>query len=119
MKVSNIGICEFCDGFSGSYENNFSYDGKKALYDYFEQYEDEIGDEIEFDPIAICCEYSEYDTAWDAMEQYQPNDMPVEGEDGDDLLETQEKNEAEALRWLQDKTQVIEVKNGGIIILQF
>jgi hypothetical protein len=52
------------------------------------------------------------------MEQYQPEDMPVEGEEGDDLVEIQEKNEAEALRWLQDNTQVIEF-DGGIIVQEF
>tara|TARA_R100000234_G_C4856630_1_gene117425 strand:- start:7 stop:309 length:303 start_codon:yes stop_codon:yes gene_type:complete len=38
----------------------FSYNGLKALYDYLEQLEDEIGEEIELDVIALCCEYAEY-----------------------------------------------------------
>lgn len=39
--------------------NCFSYEGLGVLFDYFEQYEDDTGEQIEFDPIAICCEYSE------------------------------------------------------------
>lgn len=39
--------------------NNFSYEGQGVLFDYFEQYEDDTGEQIEFDPIAICCEYAE------------------------------------------------------------
>ena len=39
--------------------DNFSYEGLGVLFDYFEQYEDDTGEQIEFDPIAICCEYSE------------------------------------------------------------
>jgi len=39
--------------------DNFSYEGQGVLFDYFEQYEDDTGEEIEFDPIAICCEYTE------------------------------------------------------------
>ena len=40
--------------------NNFSYAGLGALFDYFEQYEEDTGKEIELDVIAICCEFSEY-----------------------------------------------------------
>jgi len=34
----------------------FSYDGLNALFDFYEVLEDETGEQIEFDPIAICCE---------------------------------------------------------------
>jgi hypothetical protein len=40
--------------------DNFSYPGLLALWEYFEEYEDSTGEEIELDVIAICCEYSEY-----------------------------------------------------------
>ena len=39
--------------------DNFSYEGQGVLFDYFEQLEDDLGEQIEFDPIAICCEYAE------------------------------------------------------------
>ena len=39
----------------------FSYDGASALFDYFEQYENDCTTEIEFDPIAFRCEFSEYE----------------------------------------------------------
>ena len=104
---------------SDSYRNNFTYNGLEALYDYLEQLSEDIGQEIEFDMIALCCEYSEYKSAWEAMEQYQPEDMPtVENSEGMDLVEIQEVSEALALEWLEEKTQVIEF-NGGIIISQF
>ena len=45
---------------SDNYRNNFSYDGLGALFDYIEELEHDIGEDIEFDPIALCCEYSEY-----------------------------------------------------------
>ena len=53
------------------------------------------------------------------MQEYQPEDMPIEGEPGDDLVEIQEKNETEALKWLEERTQVILVEGGKIIIQQF
>lgn len=41
--------------------DNFSYEGQGILFDWFEQYEDDTGEQIEFDPIAICCDYIEAD----------------------------------------------------------
>ena len=53
---------EFIDRFRQSEErkNHFSYDGLIALYDYFEELEDSIDEELQFDMISICCEYTEY-----------------------------------------------------------
>ena len=36
--IKTIGFCEFCDSFSDTYKNNFSYEGKRALFDYLENY---------------------------------------------------------------------------------
>ena len=57
-------------------KDNFSYDGRAALFCHFEQVEDDCGIEIDFDPIAIRCEYTEYanlDEFWQDYnsEQYQ------------------------------------------------
>jgi len=126
IMVQQVNWYTFSDWFqkSDTYKNNFTYAGLKALFDYLEQYEEDTGEPIEFDPIALCCEFSEYKSAWDAMEQYQPEDMPTEGEEGDDLVEIQEKNEAEALRWLEERTTVIPFDDNtldgrGIIISNF
>lgn len=100
--------------------DNFSRAGRYALYDYLVDAETDMGSdgEYELDVIELCCTFSEYPSAYDAMEQYQPGDMPVEGEDGDDLLEIAAKNEQAALEWLRDRTQVITF-DGGVIIQQF
>jgi hypothetical protein len=34
-------------------EQGFSYEGTKALFEYFEQYEQDTGEEMEFDPVAF------------------------------------------------------------------
>ena len=39
--------------------NGFSYDGLLTLYDYLEELEEEIGEELEFDVIALHCQYEE------------------------------------------------------------
>jgi len=58
----DINFNDFVDSFSESYKDNFSYDGKKALYEYLLNYEEETDTEIELDPIRLCCEYTEYNT---------------------------------------------------------
>ncbi len=35
--------------------DNFSYEGLGVLFDYLE----EMGDDLEFDPIGICCDFSQ------------------------------------------------------------
>jgi len=55
---------------SDNYRNNFSYDGLGALFDYIEELENDIGKDIEFDPIALCCEYSEYESFEELKEDY-------------------------------------------------
>ena len=62
---------EFIDGFTGSYADNFSYEGMKALYEYFTQLEEDTSFEIEYDPIAIGCEYIEYDDFTEFLEDYE------------------------------------------------
>lgn len=45
---------------TGSYKNSFSYDGANALQEYLDELSEDIGEDIEYDPIAWCVEYSEY-----------------------------------------------------------
>lgn len=104
---------------SDTYKNNFTYAGQIALFEYLEEYEEATGETVEFDPIALCCEYSEHASAWDAMEQYQPEDMPtIENSEGMDLVELGELQEQEAREWLMERTQVIPF-DGGVIIQNF
>ena len=59
MKTS-INKYDFRDAFQKAGRgNNFSYEGLGVLFDYFEAYEEDSGEEIELDVIAICCEFSE------------------------------------------------------------
>lgn len=49
--------------------NSFSYDGLSALYDYLEELEEELGEELEFDVIALHCQYEEM-TVYDFLTDY-------------------------------------------------
>jgi hypothetical protein len=49
--------------------DQFSYDGLGLLFHYFEQYEDDTGESVELDVIAICCDFSE-DSFENIADQY-------------------------------------------------
>ena len=68
-----INQTQFIDAFQNriTYKDNFSYDGLVVLYEYFDRYEEEAGEEMELDVIAICCEYSEMDTT-ELLQAYNP-----------------------------------------------
>ncbi len=94
---------------SDSYKNNFTFEGANALQAYFEELSEDIGDPIEFDPIAWCCEFSEY-TDFDNFQNdtgYIQNGIAHKGYDNINNLEE-----------LQDHTQVIEF-DGGILVANF
>ena len=48
---------------------NWSYEAATALVEWLEELEDSSGEPIEFDPVALRCEFSEY-TATDLVEEY-------------------------------------------------
>jgi len=51
--------------------SGFTKEGAAALFEYFERYEKNTNDEeIEFDPIAICCEYTEYKDLNEIAQEY-------------------------------------------------
>ena len=79
----------------------FSYDGLVALFDYVEDYEQSCGVELDLDPIALRCEFTEYNNIKDAYENYQIKNGLTE---------------LDMLDYLQENTQVIEFETG--IILQ-
>ena len=51
-------------------QDNFSEEGLVALYDYIEEMEDATGEQIELDVVAICCDFMEFDTKKELLEQY-------------------------------------------------
>ena len=51
---------DFRDAFQAIRPDNFSYEGLGALYEYLEGLSEDIGDDIELDVIALCCDFTEY-----------------------------------------------------------
>lgn len=89
-------------------ENQFSYPALRALFEYFEDFEENTGEELELDPIAICCEWQEFETALAGAKAFGFSE--VCGEDTD--------CEREALDWLQDHTPAVEF-DGGVVVRVF
>lgn len=97
MKT-NVNFNAFCDAFGESYKNNFSYKGQRALFDYLEQYEEDVGEEIELDIVALCCEYTEYEDVEEYLENYNGTTLSefVEEQD-EELLKEYKKYEKDSI----------------------
>lgn len=87
----------------------WSRSGAYVLADYLQELENDTGEEMDLDVVAIRCEFSEYSSAVDAAGDY--------GWSADET-EFDDANEAAALSWLHDRTSVISF-DGGVIIAKF
>lgn len=105
---------------SDSYSNNFSLEGAKAIQAYFQDLSEDTDSPIEFDPIAWCVEFSEYDSAIQAAEDYDYEEgVDLEPHGNVDLVEVAELEEAQATEWLEDRTTVLKIDNGHVVIGEF
>ena len=75
---NTLGFYEFSSWFEQNRPNNFSREGLVSLFNYLEQYEEDTNTEIEFDPIALCCEYTEYDDLGEFHQNYGAETYPDE-----------------------------------------
>ncbi len=66
---------DFKNEFKKIRPENFSYDGLTVLYDHLTRYEQDTDQELEFDPIAYCCEYTEFDSFEDVKKNYDVEDL--------------------------------------------
>lgn len=99
----------------------WSYNGSLALAEYLEELEESTGEEFELDTCAIRCDFSEYESALEAALDYNWSPEASILDDDDNIRpddDVEEENEALALQWLEDRTQVIEF-DGGVIVSQF
>ena len=93
--IRTINEYEFTQDLLNDEYANWSYDGTKALFDYLTELEEDTGEQIEFNRVALRCDFSEYDNLEDILSQY----------DGINTLED-----------LQDNTTVIEVQKYDLTI---
>ena len=75
----SINFHRFQDAFQNMNRgNNFSYEGLQALFNYLEQLEEDTGEQLELDVIALCCEYSEIEEDEEAFKEYVGEDAHLE-----------------------------------------
>ena len=107
MMKEYVTESEFVDRFVKiDRENNFTYWGRLALFDYFEQLEEDLGEEIDFDPIAICCDFTQYESLDELNEVYD--------KDFKDLDEVRDYTQVIDVTTLDTKT--MEYVDGGFIV---
>ena len=83
---TRINVYQFRDEFTlANRKDQFSYEGLGILFEYLEQVEDETGEPIELDVIALCCDYNE-DKWLDVAKNYSIDVSHCE--DDDELRET-------------------------------
>ena len=68
MIYETVTETHFIDAFRKMRPTQFSYEGLKALYGYFEELSEDQN--IEFDVIAICCDFTEYENFEEIKKDY-------------------------------------------------
>lgn len=111
MKIT-LTESQFISQFMQVRPNSFSRPALSALFDHLEEMEEMMDEEIEMDAVALCCDWTEYDSALEAAiaHNFQP-----------DSLELSKRVEAEeqALEFLHRNTITLELGNGGVIFQNF
>ena len=62
MKIT-LTKSEFINRFMAQWPEQFSRSALGELFDWIDDAEKQGGEEVEFDPISICCDWTEYETA--------------------------------------------------------
>lgn len=106
MKIT-LSLNQFRDQFTKVRPDNFSYEGLEILFDWFDDLEKMQEQEIEFDPIAICCDYSEASV----KEIINAFAIDLDGVEPDQVDEF-------VLDYLNDRTIVLGVCEHGEIVFQ-
>ncbi len=93
--IQTVNKSQFRDAFIHmNRKENFSYEALGVLFDYFE----EVDENWELDVIAICCDFTEYES--------------LEGFN-------KEHDEAESIDDIEERTTVLRLDNGGFVIQNY
>lgn len=104
MLVKKVTFYDFIEEFKRcGREEQFTYEGKKALYNYLNDLSEDIGQPVELDIIALCCDYCEYRN----LKEFNRDYSYSLGYDIEDIEE------------IQEYTTVIPVDEEGFIIQDF
>jgi hypothetical protein len=111
-----INFYDFCDAFRRmDRKDSFTYEGKRAIFDFIESYEEDSGEEVELDVIAICCDFNEMTTE-EVISNYRNIDTTdYSGEPITDEEELEKRVED----YLNDNTTLVANNNGTFVFQCF
>ena len=108
--VQTLTKSAFIDAFKqSSRKDQFSYEALGAIFDYLEEYSDSTGENVEFDIVGICCDWSEM--SWQEIAQYYDVDLSQCTDDDERIGEVGD--------FLNRNTQYCELSDGSFVFLQF
>ena len=100
---------QFQEAFNAMRPDQFSYEALDLLYDYFESIEEDTGEHIELDVIAICCEFSE-DSVQAIIDNYSIDVSDCDG--GDEIKQA-------VIEYLEEHTSYVGETAIGLVYQQF
>lgn len=112
-------VYQFRDAFRAcDRHGNFSYEGMQILFDYLENLSEDIGEPVELDVIALCCEYNE-STIDEIISDYNIEvdlDSSIDAQDQEEV----EEIKREAVRdYLEYNTSVCGETTDGFVFAVF
>lgn len=108
--IQTVDLYEFREAFRRmNRQDQFSYEGLEVLFDYLENLSDDIGEPIELDVVALCCEY--YESSIDELIE----DYDIDVSDAADEFEKEDI----VRDYLTDNTIVCGETAGGFVYAAF
>jgi len=104
--VKTMTQSDFQDAFK---DEEFSYDATEALFNFYEEVSDSMEEPFEFDQVAIRCDWYEYDNLSQAYMEYEAQDSGNDTLGNDELMR----------EYFEDRTTVIELDNGHVLLQAF
>ena len=96
--IQTVNKSQFIDNLLADDYASWTIEDAGALFDYYEQFSDDMGEDVELDRVALRCEWTRADSIDEVIEEY------------DDI---------NSLEDLQDQTQVIEHLGGVLLFIAF
>lgn len=106
--AQTINLYQFREAFRAFGRNDqFSYKGLECLFDYLEQYSEDMGEPFELDVVALCCDFYE-DTAEAIANDYS---IGIEGMDEDEIVDA-------VREYLEDNTIIVGKHSDNVFVYQ-
>lgn len=113
-----IGNYEFVKAFENmGRQDNFSQAGLDTLFEMLEEWEEEIGEELELDVIAICCQFTEYAidellNDYEFVKEYYSTDWEeLDDNKKKELVEEALDSRGCYYRWIDDESLILDVES--------